>query len=199
MTEDTDVVSGEFKRMPRLPIRLTAPAKAVRAKWQLLKPKQKLLSGVVIVAVVLAIVGGVFLLVRHLHNPYGNATYVPSVEEYFKNELTNATNNMPDSSASISEKTAHLDNLRNLRAETGDYQGAIAAFMERQSLSTQGLDHTDYYRLASYYYKLGDKQKAVAALDKSWEVAPKTADETTGYNPEVLHQRLEDIKKGYQQ
>jgi len=124
---------------------------------------------------------------------------IPTEAEAFKNALQKVSDNQPDSKASVEEKVVYLDTLSKLRGNTGDYQGAIAAFMERLSLKGDDLTYYDFFRLAQYYSEVGDKTNAISALDKAWQVAPKTSNDSTGYVPEELQETINRLKMEYGQ
>jgi tetratricopeptide (TPR) repeat protein len=99
-------------------------------------------------------------------------THIPTAVEYQTAEAQKLKNNPPAVTATISERLAYYDKLWKTEDLAGDNKGAISAFNSRLAISSEGLQFSDYYRLAQLYQAVGNKAAALKVLDSAEKVIP---------------------------
>jgi tetratricopeptide (TPR) repeat protein len=127
-----------------------------------------------LVAIGIIIIGlGIFAYWRHQTNQNRVViTHIPTAVEYQTAVAQKLKNNPPAVTATVSERLAYYDKLRKAEDLAGDNKGAISAFNSRLTISTEGLQFSDYYRLAQLYQAVGNKAAALKALDSAEKVIP---------------------------
>lgn len=187
--KDSAVVSSEFKKVYRLP---SLP----KISWAYLKTKQ----GITILAIVILFITMLVVVtvwtIREYRKPV--VTKLPTQQEYVNSKIDSLEEGTPPTTASKQEQLQYYDQLQNFYELAENYKKAAEIFEKRASLESSDLDYLDYSKAARYYRNIGDKSKAIAAINKAISLLPPQANEETGYDPVLEKQSLEQFKEELQ-
>lgn len=139
---------------------------------RLLSPSNKKLY--VLIPFFIVIVGAIGYLVLQpkLNKDEVQTVTLPSEKTALANTLAKMKSNKPSETASLQEKATYYSRLFYVQYESKDYKGAGATFSHREKLTTEGLTYHDYFIAALVYKELGEKDKALAALDRAEVLVP---------------------------
>lgn len=101
-------------------------------------------------------------------------------------------------SSSNKEKIAHYVQLAALQSESGQYKEATQTLKKAQAISKEALNYRDYFDLAGYQYKSGDKEAALKSLERSESLMPLKDNAEQGYFRDNFKAAIDARKQTYQ-
>lgn len=183
--KDSAVVSSEFKKVHRLP---SLPHLDVSK----LRTKRGMTIVVLVILLIAALTGFTIWRIKESRKPV--VTKIQTEQEFVSSKLAGLEGNAPASNSPKQERLQYYDRLQNYYELAGDYKKAAETFEKRATLESSDLDYQDFGTAARYYSNIGDKVKALAAIDKAISLLPPAANEQSGYDPVIQRQAMEQLK-----
>lgn len=171
-------------------------------KARILGSKKRIIIGLATLIVVLAGVMA-FMLVSNRSsddvdpNDGRAGANLSTDPEDLKSPIQTLKESAPAADTSQKEKAAYYSELAQLQGDSGDYKAAIASFEREENEANSAMPYEDYYIWAYYYERAGNKQAAIAKLQKALSLLPDTKGSATTYSKQemtdIINRRIQEL------